>query len=161
MLLLSIIFLTTLAFGRGLTDDQKNVTKIATRACTFGGVRCIGNTMQVCDGSFFVTKKLCGLYEQCDIKKECVPREDNIRAAKKVSKDFYYWRSKECRIGQIKCNQRFIRQCIKNKWIDSTCAENEYCNPIKGCTEKVGLTRMKERELNIPRVPKIPFLRQY
>jgi len=153
-----VILIAVFVAARGLTDDQQNVTKIATPVCKIGEKRCLSKTLQECDGTTFVTKKMCALSEVCDTEKGCHARQQTIDPFDKVSKDFYYWRYHECRQGQIVCNQRFIRRCEKNKWVQSTCATNEYCHPTKGCLAKEGLTRLKKRELTLPNVPKVKRL---
>ncbi|MBI4140516.1 hypothetical protein HY485_01620, partial [Candidatus Woesearchaeota archaeon] len=145
--------------SRELTEEQENIPKIQTTVCPVGQTRCLVKAWQQCDGTTFVTKKLCNLQEVCDVEKGCIPRAEKIVPTQRgVSKDFFYWRYKECRIGQIQCNKRFIRQCINNRWVDNICQEGEYCHPTKGCIQKTGLTRLKQRELAIPREPKVPLL---
>ncbi|MBI4141767.1 hypothetical protein HY484_02480 [Candidatus Woesearchaeota archaeon] len=161
--LLLLVFVLTSLFSSAshISESQENVVPIQTPVCPVGQARCFSKAWQVCDGTKFVTKNVCALQEVCDVEKGCVSRKEKIVPTQRgLSKDFYYWRYKECRIGQIQCNKRFIRECINNKWFDSFCPEGEFCHPVNGCTEKP-TTRFRERELNIPKVPRIPLLRYY
>lgn len=161
VLIIILLLVLPVVSSRELTEGQEDIVKIQTPVCPVGQARCLVKAFQVCDGTTFVTKKLCNLQEVCDVDKGCVPRAEKITPTQRgVSKNFYYWRYRECRVGQIQCNKRFIRECVNNKWFDRMCPEEEICHPINGCVKKPS-TRFSERELGLPRVPRIPLLRVY
>lgn len=152
ILLISAVFV----FGRSLLDDQKDIIKIQTNNCRIGATKCFMNSFQECDGSIFVTKKVCTPTEVCTLSKGCISRSSITRAT--ASTDFYAMRLTECKEGHFECLGRFVKICRNHVWQQEFCQRDYVCHPEKGCIPKKFMTRFKERDLNIPTVPKVPLL---
>lgn len=159
VILLVSFILMSVSMTAELVEHPEGMVRIQTPTCKVGEIRCMVKAFQECDGVLFVTKKLCGFQQVCDAKQGgCIARSQRIIPPQTgASKTFDYWRYRECRPGQIKCNKRFIRLCKNYHWIDEDCKADEFCHPIDGCV-KQRTTRFRERELNIPRTPKVRLL---
>lgn len=159
VLIIILIILTQIASARSLTEQQTKIVKFSTKTCKIGDARCLGRTFQVCDGSTFVTKAKCLPSETCTLADGCVPRIF-FSYAKGPPKDFYSMRLLECKEGTYSCLGRFVKVCKNNVWMQEYCPKDQWCHSQQGCVPKKEYTRLQERDLYIPKIPKYKYLHE-
>ena len=159
ILVIFLLLLSIFAFARSLTESQIKIIKFSTKFCKIGDARCLGRTYQVCNGSTFVTKAKCLPAETCTLDQGCVPRIF-FSYAKGAPKDFYSMRLLECKEGTYSCLGRFVKVCKNHKWMQEYCPQGYVCNQQEGCVPQKEYTRLQERDLYIPKIPKYKYLHE-